>query len=80
MPSLPGPSDLCSQVRLLAHAYGARVHLDGARLMNAAVALRVPPARLVEHCDSVSFCFSKVGRPSRGRWGVGTPLRIQLDP
>lgn len=31
--------------------------------MNAAVALRVPPARIVEHCDSVSFCLSKVGKP-----------------
>lgn len=59
------PIDYLSQVRLLAHAYGARVHLDGARLMNAAVALRVPPARLVEHCDSVSFCFSK---------GLGAPV------
>lgn len=57
--------DYLRQVRLLAHAHGARVHLDGARLMNAAVALRVPPARLVEHCDSVSFCFSK---------GLGAPV------
>ncbi|KAK7807588.1 hypothetical protein U0070_013894 [Myodes glareolus] len=59
------PIDYLRQVRLLAHTYGARVHLDGARLMNAAVALRVPPARLVEHCDSVSFCFSK---------GLGAPV------
>ncbi|GAB1297119.1 L-threonine aldolase [Apodemus speciosus] len=46
------PIDYLRQVRLLAHAHGARVHVDGARLMNAAVALRTPPARLVEHCDS----------------------------
>ncbi|XP_051015251.1 uncharacterized protein LOC127200830 [Acomys russatus] len=59
------PVDYLRQVRFLAHTYGARVHLDGARLMNAAVALRVPPARLVEHCDSVSFCFSK---------GLGAPV------
>ncbi|KAM7334653.1 uncharacterized protein [Alexandromys fortis] len=59
------PIHYLRQVRLLAHAYGARVHLDGARLMNAAVALRVPPAHLVEHCDSVSFCFSK---------GLGAPV------
>ncbi|XP_055448533.1 uncharacterized protein LOC129665735 isoform X1 [Psammomys obesus] len=59
------PIDYLRQVRLLAHAHGARVHLDGARLMNAAVALRVPPAHLVEHCDSVSFCFSK---------GLGAPV------
>lgn len=55
---MPGP-----QVHLLARTYGARVHLDGARLMNAAVALRVPPAHIVQHCDSVSLCFSKVRSP-----------------
>lgn len=38
-----------------------RVHLDGARLLNASVALHVPPAHIMEHCDSVSLCFSKVG-------------------
>ncbi|KAB0399604.1 hypothetical protein E2I00_002252, partial [Balaenoptera physalus] len=52
-------------VHLLARSYGVRVHLDGARLMNAAVALCVPPARIVEHCDSVSLCFSK---------GLGAPV------
>ncbi|KAM6176136.1 uncharacterized protein O8D03_004498 [Erethizon dorsatum] len=59
------PIDYLRQVHLLARTYGARVHLDGARLMNAAVALRVPPARIVEHCDSVSLCFSK---------GLGAPV------
>ncbi|EPY86794.1 hypothetical protein CB1_000299008 [Camelus ferus] len=53
------PIKYLRQVHLLARSYGVRVHLDGARLMNAAVALRVPPARIVEHCDSVSLCFSK---------------------
>nr|XP_051695668.1 uncharacterized protein LOC100337875 isoform X2 [Oryctolagus cuniculus] len=54
-----------AQVHLLARTYGARVHLDGARLMNAAVALRVPPAHIVQHCDSVSLCFSKgLGAPA----------------
>nr|XP_027779758.1 uncharacterized protein LOC114082864 isoform X2 [Marmota flaviventris] len=59
------PIDYLRQVHLLAQSHGARVHLDGARLMNAAVALRVPPARIVEHCDSVSFCLSK---------GLGAPV------
>ncbi|XP_012369949.1 probable low-specificity L-threonine aldolase 1 isoform X1 [Octodon degus] len=59
------PMDYLHQVHLLAKTYGARIHLDGARLMNAAVALRVPPARIVEHCDSVSLCFSK---------GLGAPV------
>ncbi|XP_021096803.1 probable low-specificity L-threonine aldolase 2 isoform X4 [Heterocephalus glaber] len=60
------------QVHLLARTYGARIHLDGARLMNAAVALRVPPAHIVEHCDSVSFCFSK-GLGAPGGALVGGP-------
>ncbi|KAM9044906.1 uncharacterized protein AAG666_005460 isoform 3-T3 [Megaptera novaeangliae] len=53
------PIEYLRQVHLLARSYGVRVHLDGARLMNAAVALCVPPTRIVEHCDSVSLCFSK---------------------
>jgi threonine aldolase len=42
-----------------------RVHLDGARIFNAAVALETPAARLAEACDSVSFCLSK---------GLGCPI------
>ncbi|XP_004860881.1 probable low-specificity L-threonine aldolase 2 isoform X3 [Heterocephalus glaber] len=66
------PIDYLRQVHLLARTYGARIHLDGARLMNAAVALRVPPAHIVEHCDSVSFCFSK-GLGAPGGALVGGP-------
>ncbi len=43
----------------VAHSHGARVHLDGARIFNAAVALGVPAAELVAPVDTVSFCFSK---------------------
>jgi len=43
---------------------GLAVHLDGARLMNAAVKLGVPARQLVEPVDSVSLCLSK---------GLGTP-------
>ena len=42
-----------------AHAAGMRVHCDGARLFNAAVAQRLPAAELVEQVDSVMFCVSK---------------------
>ena len=42
-----------------AHARGLRVHLDGARIFNAAVALRVDPKELVRDVDTVQFCFSK---------------------
>ncbi|HIM36474.1 MAG TPA: low specificity L-threonine aldolase, partial [Dehalococcoidia bacterium] len=43
----------------VAHAAGAAVHLDGARIFNASVALEVPPAELVKDVDDVSFCLSK---------------------
>ncbi len=43
----------------LAHERGLRVHMDGARIFNAAVALSVLAARLVKDVDSVSFCLSK---------------------
>lgn len=34
--------------------------MDGARVMNAAVALGVPPATILQHTDTVSVCLSKV--------------------
>ena len=43
----------------MAHAAGAKVHLDGARVFNAAVALEVPASELVKDVDDVSFCLSK---------------------
>jgi len=48
-----------------AHAHGLRVHCDGARLFNAAVALQTPADELVVHCDTVSVCLSK---------GLGAPV------
>jgi len=38
---------------------GFRVHVDGARIWNAAVALGVPPSTLVTGADTVMACFSK---------------------
>lgn len=43
----------------LAHEHGLKLHLDGARLFNAAVALNVPAESLTAPADSVSFCLSK---------------------
>ena len=42
-----------------AHAQGLRVHLDGARIFNAAVALDVPAAEIAACADTVTFCLSK---------------------
>jgi threonine aldolase len=48
-----------------AHEHGAAVHLDGARLCNAAVALSVPVDHLTRDVDSTMFCLSK---------GLGAPV------
>ena len=43
----------------LAHEHGLQVHLDGARIFNAASALGVPVRELTAPVDSVTFCLSK---------------------
>jgi threonine aldolase len=43
----------------LAHTQGLKLHLDGARIFNAAVAQGVKPAELAAPADSVQFCLSK---------------------
>jgi threonine aldolase len=53
--------EICDQ----AHALGLKVHLDGARIFNAAVALRKTVAEMTQKCDSVMFCLSK---------GLGAPV------
>lgn len=52
-------------VMTTAHEMDLRVHIDGARLFNAAVALGTPAKRLVQQADSVSICLSK---------GLGAPV------
>lgn len=48
-----------ARINALGRARGIAVHLDGARLFNASVALGVPAARIAEHADSVMICLSK---------------------
>jgi len=47
--------ELCS----IAHGLGIQVHLDGARIFNAAIACGVPAAEFAREADSVMFCLSK---------------------
>nr|WP_217420760.1 low-specificity L-threonine aldolase [Pseudidiomarina piscicola] len=54
-----------NQARTLVDQYGLNLHLDGARLFNAAVASGCSLAELAAPFDSVSLCFSK---------GLGTPV------
>jgi len=55
------PLDAARVARVVAaaHAKGVPVHVDGARLFNAAVALGVKAEALVAGADSVQICFSK---------------------
>ena len=53
-----GP-DVLGRLADVAHARGVPVHLDGARIFNAAAALGLPAREVVRPVDSVQFCFSK---------------------
>ncbi len=48
-----------AEIAAIAHGRGVPLHVDGARLFNAAVALGVSAAELLEHADSATFCLSK---------------------
>ena len=52
-------AELTDALAAAAHRYGCRVHIDGARLVNAAVALGVPLADLAAPADSVAISLNK---------------------
>jgi threonine aldolase len=52
-------TDYTNEVCSLAHRRGLKVHLDGARIFNAAVALNIPACTLAQNVDSVGLCLSK---------------------
>jgi threonine aldolase len=54
-----------SEIAAFARTHHVPLHLDGARLCNAAVAQGAAPAALAAHFDTVSMCFSK---------GLGAPV------
>ena len=53
------PLDYMAKVRALTAEKGVPVHIDGARVFNAAVVQGVPAAEIAKHGDSVGFCVSK---------------------
>ncbi|XP_033974842.1 threonine aldolase 1 [Trematomus bernacchii] len=59
------PLTFLQEVRALADRYGLSVHMDGARVMNAAVAMGLPPSTILQHTHTVSVCLSK---------GLGSPV------
>jgi threonine aldolase len=56
---VPITAEYTRQVGELCRRKGLRLHLDGARIFNAAIALGVPAAELAAPADSVTFCLSK---------------------
>lgn len=63
------PTDVIDEICEGAHKAGIPVHLDGARIFNAATALGQPVAEITRHVDSVMFCLSK---------GLGAPVGSML--
>nr|CAD7265546.1 unnamed protein product [Timema shepardi] len=63
------PLDWLDELGTRARGLGIPIHMDGARLFNAAVYLKLPAARLVRDCASVSICISK---------GLGAPVGALL--
>ena len=61
----PYPIDVLTKIAAVARNREAAIHLDGARLFNAAVASGVSAARRAEPHDTVSICLSK---------GLGAPV------
>ncbi|KAK9530169.1 hypothetical protein VZT92_011691 [Zoarces viviparus] len=59
------PLTFLQEVRALADRYGLSVHMDGARVMNAAVAQRVPPSTILQHTHTVMLSLCK---------GLGSPV------
>ncbi|MFL2646107.1 MAG: low-specificity L-threonine aldolase [Dehalococcoidia bacterium] len=59
------PQSEIAEIAEIAHTAGASVHIDGARIFNAAHALETDVASLVQDADTLSFCFSK---------GLGAPV------
>jgi threonine aldolase len=53
------PLEALAAIRRVTAEQGVPVHMDGARIFNAAVALGVPAAQIARHADTVMFCFSK---------------------
>lgn len=59
------PPEAMAELRACCDRWDLRLHVDGARLFNAAVALDVPPAALAADADSVCFALSKgLGAPA----------------
>lgn len=66
------PQAYLAELKSLATAHNIPVHMDGARIFNAAAYLGIPVSKIAAHVDSVQFCFSKALASPVGSMVVGT--------
>jgi threonine aldolase len=71
------PMEVLREIADNAHALGLKVHMDGARVFNAAEYLREPVSEIAAPVDTVSFCLSKALGAPVGSMIVGT--KQQMD-
>jgi threonine aldolase len=65
--------DYMQTIREIADQHGMKIHVDGARIFNAAQALGCTAADLARHADSVTFCLSKGLAAPAGSLVCGNP-------
>jgi threonine aldolase len=70
------PLEDLKAVRDVADRHGLSIHLDGARLFNAAIALGVPATAITAYADTVTFCVSKGLAAPVGSVLCGSPEAI----
>jgi len=51
--------DQIEAISMVTHAYGLRLYMDGARIFNAAVAMKLDVKEFTKHVDNLMFCLSK---------------------
>ncbi len=63
--SIITPPNITKVIYELVHGYGVPIHLDGARIFNAAISLGLDTSELTKYVDSVMLCLNK---------GLGSPV------
>jgi threonine aldolase len=71
------PLDNLKTIKMIGERYGIPVHMDGARIFNAAVALGVDAKEIAACADSVMFCLSKGLAAPVGSMVAGTKQFIE---
>lgn len=71
-------TEYIKEVAKIGKTYGVPLHIDGARIFNASVFLKIPVSELVKDADTVSFCLSKGLSAPVGSLLCGSQEQISL--